>query len=105
MRAGISTKGRFIKDQDIYDNTLKILSTFKGLDGPLGFQFKKSSKNKYLILESNPRLQGSTITAEGLGINIPLIVIKNKLDMKVDIKQTSKSIGFSRYYENIFYEY
>jgi len=105
MRAGISTKGKFIQDQDIYDYTSQILSTFNGLDGPIGFQFKRSYNNNFLLLESNPRLQGSTVTAEGIGLNIPLIVIKNKLDMQVNIKQTFKSIGFSRYYENIFYEY
>ena len=55
---------------------------------PIGFQFKRSYQNKYLLLESNPRLQGSTVTAQGLGLNIPLIVIKNKFDMKVDTDKT-----------------
>lgn len=105
MRSGISTKGRFIEDQYIHEYIKKILSNFEGLDGPIGFQLKKSSKNKYLLLESNPRLQGSSMTAQGLGINIPLTVIRNKFKMKVDINQKDRKIGFARYYENIFYDY
>ncbi len=105
MRSGITTKGKFIKNQEINEYIRKILGSFKGLDGPIGFQLKRSYDKKFLLLECNPRLQGSSTTALGIGINIPEIIIKNKLGLKTEFHEKSNKVAFSRFYENIYYEY
>ncbi len=105
MREGISIKGKFIKNEKIIHYIQQILCTLKGLDGSVGFQLKKSTNEEYLLLESNPRLQGSSTTALGIGINIPVIIIKNKLGIKNEINEIKNKVAFSRFYENIFYEY
>ncbi len=104
IRAGISTKGKFINNKKVTSYIKKIIKTFEGLEGPVGFQLKESSEGEYLLLECNPRIQGSSTSAIGLNINIPLIVINNALDRKTNFIKKNKDISFSRYYENIFYE-
>jgi len=60
---GISTSGSFIDNKEIYEYIKKIISIIPGLSGPIGFQVKRSKKNKFLLLESNPRLQGTSVAA------------------------------------------
>lgn len=104
MRSGISVKGNFIENKYIEDYIRNILSTFKGLDGPIGFQLKESNLEKFLLLECNPRLQGSSVSAMGIGINIPVRVLKNKLNILQEKISRKKDVSFTKYYTEIFYE-
>ena len=104
IRSGISTKGKFIENKKVTLYIKRIIKTLKGLEGPVGFQLKKSTEGEYLLLECNPRIQGSSTSAIGLNINIPLIAINNALERETTFIRKNKDISFSRYYENIYYE-
>jgi len=103
---GISVAGKFIQNEDIDEKILKIVKKFDGLYGPIGFQFKQDEDGNYKLLEINPRLQGASVTALGVGINFPMLCVSlatNRADLDV---QTKKShVEFRRYWTEIFYEY
>ena len=105
MRSGISISGRFINNEEVKSYINKIISTLPGLNGPCGFQVKQSIDNKFLLLECNPRVQGTSIAAKGLGVNL----ISRALDLSIgnSIEKINKveGVGFNRYYEEIYYEY
>ena len=104
MRSGISVKGRFIKDLEVEKYIRKIIGSFKGLEGPIGFQLKKSQDNEFLLLECNPRIQGTSVSAMGLGLNIPLIILDYITFRIPKINNKTDGVSFSRYYDEIYYE-
>jgi carbamoyl-phosphate synthase large subunit len=101
---GISTSGSFIYNKEIYEYIKKIISIIPGLSGPIGFQVKKSAKNKFLLLESNPRLQGTSVAALGLGVNLPLRAVKQVLGIKLKKISKHSGVSFARYYKETFYD-
>jgi len=80
MNSGISTAGKFINDCKIIEDSKFILDSLN-VDGPIGLQFKKNHNDNYLLIESNPRLQGTSVAALGLGINLPLIAVLSSIDL------------------------
>ena len=104
MRDGISTAGEFIESDEIESYIKSIVSTLPGLFGPVGFQVKKSLNSDYLLLESNPRIQGTSTAALGLGINLPLRAIDFALGKSLPLIKNKSGISFSRYYQEVFYE-
>ncbi len=56
-RGGISTKGRFIKDEQI-ENTCRIIHERLKIIGPTNTQFMKDSNGIWKLLEINPRYSG-----------------------------------------------
>jgi carbamoyl-phosphate synthase large subunit len=102
LNNGISTSGRFIEDIDVRDYILSIVHSFSGLSGPIGFQVKRSSEGKFLLLESNPRLQGTSVAALGVAINFPLLAVRGKCDTTDWDMSLPKGIAFSRYYCETF---
>ncbi len=105
IRSGISISGKFVKDSNVEKYVRDIIKNIKGLNGPIGFQLKKSKSKGYLLLESNPRLQGTSIASHGLGLNFPLEAVELSRGQKPIKIITKQNIAFSRYYEEIFYEY
>jgi carbamoyl-phosphate synthase large subunit len=105
MRSGISIAGRFIDNQEVKEYISKIIysldiSTFRG---NVGFQVKQSESGKYLLLESNPRIQGTSVSAMGCGVNLPSIAVYSALGQNFKYRK-KKNIYFSRYYEEVFHE-
>lgn len=101
---GISTSGHFIESKDISDYVNTIVNSIPGLLGPVGFQLKKNIDGDYRILESNPRLQGTSIAAMGLGVNLPLKAVYASVGDRHLVSPRRSGIGFVRYYREIFYE-
>ena len=101
---GISTSGRFIESKDISDYVNTIVNSLPGLFGPVGFQLKKNVDGDYRILESNPRIQGTSIAAMGLGVNLPLKAVYAGVGERYPVSSRRSGIGFVRYYKEIFYE-
>ena len=104
MRSGISIKGKFIKDKKIELYIKEIIGSFKGLEGPIGFQLKRNKDNKFLLLECNPRIQGTSVSSLGLGINFPLSIINSKIGKARSNHIKTSGISFSRFYDQIYYE-
>lgn len=104
MNSGISTSGRFINDMVVTNYIESIVKTLPELKGPVGFQVKESTNGNYLLLESNPRIQGSSVSALGLGINLPAKAVNLELGIEIEDTSPKFGVGFSRYYSEVFYD-
>ena len=104
MNNGISVEGEFIHDTSIIDYCKRIIEAI-GLDGNIGIQVKESGKGECLILEINPRLQGTVVAALGAGINLPLLAVKKAMGMEFSSEELQVKWGtrFSRFWDEVFY--
>lgn len=103
MNSGISVRGAFVQNKSIIDYCRQILNSLK-LDGPIGIQVKCGEDGIYKVLEINPRIQGTSVSAIGAGVNLPLLAVKQQLDLVIwDNIKINWNIGFSRYYEEVFF--
>lgn len=103
MNGGISTAGRFIINDMVHQSCENILKTLE-LSGPIGLQFKMSKNGEYKLLEINPRIQGTSVAAMGLGINLPVLSLSEFTGWDDPIPTKRNGIGFSRFYSEAYYE-
>jgi len=101
---GISVAGMFVNDEDIINDCNHIISELQ-LHGNIGIQMKRSASGKCLILEINPRVQGTISAALGAGVNLPLLAIKQELGLPVMPEELQVKWGarFSRYWREVFH--
>lgn len=103
MNSGISVQGTFVKQDEIIAYCDRIIRSLK-LSGPIGLQVKADASGAYQILEINPRIQGTSVAALGIGINLPVLAVLQEFveidfsDLKIDWGKS-----FVRYYEEVFY--
>ena len=104
MINGISVEGEFIKDETIIGYCRQIIKELQ-LHGNIGIQVKKSEAGQFLILEINPRVQGTISAALGAGVNLPVLAIKQELGLPISPEELIVKWGtkFSRYWEEVFY--
>jgi carbamoyl-phosphate synthase large subunit len=104
MINGISVEGEFIKDDNIIGYCKQIISELQ-LHGNIGIQVKKSDAGQFLLLEINPRVQGTISAALGTGINLPALSVKQELGLPISPEELSIKWGtkFSRYWNEVFY--
>ena len=104
MNNGISVAGIFEENQEIIEYATRVFRCMK-LHGPNGLQVKRGKDGQFYILEINPRLQGSTTTAMGMGINFAVLAVKQAMgeDIKPLIPQPQWGLQFVRYYEDAFF--
>jgi carbamoyl-phosphate synthase large subunit len=104
MINGISVQGQFVNDQDIIDYCKRLISLI-GLHGNIGIQLKRSASGKPLLVEVNPRVQGTIVAALGAGVNLPLLAIKQEMGLDIDPSELNVKWGtrFSRYWTEVFY--
>lgn len=100
---GISVAGEIVKQEKVISYCKEILNSLD-LYGPIGIQVKMKD-DEPLILEINPRIQGTSIALKGAGINIPSAAVNLALDpdnfsfSMDDIKWGTK---FVRYYDELY---
>ncbi|MBI5857339.1 MAG: ATP-grasp domain-containing protein [Sphingobacteriales bacterium] len=101
---GISVEGEFIKEEKIISYCIRIIKELQ-LHGNIGIQVKKSATDEFLILEINPRVQGTISAALGAGINLPVLAIKQELGLPISSNELNVKWGtkFSRYWQEVFY--
>jgi carbamoyl-phosphate synthase large subunit len=99
---GISVAGKFVKNNNLIDYCERIISTLK-LVGPIGLQVKEDKKGNLLLLEINPRIQGTSVSSLGLGINLPKLSIDLILDNSINVPEIEWGLNFIRYYEEVFF--
>lgn len=104
MREGISVAGEFILDEIIEQNVKSILSNLPCVFGPIGFQFKKSFDGIYKILESNPRLQGTSVSAFALGYNYPYNCLSLLHSNCLTEPPVKSGFAFKRFYNEVYYK-
>jgi len=104
MINGISVEGEFVKEESIIPYCTQIIRELQ-LHGNIGIQVKKSAGDQFLVLEINPRVQGSISAGLGAGINLPVLAIKQELGLPITPTELSVKWGtkFSRYWEEVFY--
>ncbi len=103
MRDGISIKGEFVNDPEIINYCKKILGTLS-LHGPIGLQVKQAVDGTYKILEINPRIQGTSVAAMGMNINLPLIAVMQEFNLEKELQPRHIAWGtkFFRYYNEVY---
>jgi carbamoyl-phosphate synthase large subunit len=104
MINGISVQGEINRDESIIDYCTQIIRQL-GLHGNIGIQVKRSEKGQFLILEINPRVQGTISAILGAGVNLPLLAIKQELGLPIEPDELHVKWGthFSRYWTEVFY--
>ena len=104
MINGISVEGEFIKEESIIGYCKQIIHELQ-LHGNIGIQVKRSAAGKFLLLEINPRVQGTISAALGAGVNLPVLAIKQELGLPIteDELQVKWGMKFSRYWSEVFY--
>ncbi len=103
MNNGISVRGTFIQHKEIMAYCLQILQSLY-LHGPIGLQVKEAADGTFKLLEINPRIQGTSTAAQGLGINLPALVVQQEFTpIAVDTTKIKWGTSFVRYYEELFY--
>jgi carbamoyl-phosphate synthase large subunit len=96
--------GEFHQDFAIIEYCRKIISVLK-LHGNIGIQVKRNAAGEALLLEVNPRVQGTIVAGLGAGINLPLLAIHQELGMSIetDIIDIRWGTKFFRYWTEVFY--
>jgi carbamoyl-phosphate synthase large subunit len=104
MINGISVKGTFLEEAAIIEYCHQIIEAI-GLHGNIGIQVKKNAAGEPLLLEINPRVQGTIVAALGAGVNLPILAIKQELGMPIEQEELRVLWGtqFSRYWTEVFY--
>lgn len=101
---GISVAGQVVDQPEVIQYCKQILSSLDLL-GPIGIQVKMKD-DQPLILEINPRIQGTSIALKGAGVNIPALAVSMALN-EVDLDAFDRSDiawgkKFVRHYDEIF---
>jgi carbamoyl-phosphate synthase large subunit len=104
MINGITVQGTFVHDDDVIQYCKTIIKTVK-LHGNVGIQVKKNAYGAPVLLEINPRVQGTIVAAIGAGVNLPLLAVKQEAGIAITPEETSIRWGthFSRYWTEVFY--
>ncbi|MBL7744453.1 MAG: ATP-grasp domain-containing protein [Chitinophagaceae bacterium] len=104
MINGISVEGEFVRDESIIRYCSQIIHELQ-LHGNTGLQVKRSATGKFLLVEINPRVQGTISAALGAGVNLPLLAIKQELGLPISEEELQVKWGtkFSRYWSEVFY--
>lgn len=101
MNNGISTEG-------LIENNTKIIAYCKditrklNLNGNFGIQVKLSKENKFLILEINPRLQGTVSACLGANVNMPLLGLILETTNTFVMPNIKWNIRFNRFWEEVY---
>ncbi len=101
-KAGISTKGRIVRDADLEITCMNIARDV-GIRGPCCIQMKESSEGQIKLTEINPRLGGGTIFASLAGANFPAMILDIVEGIQIEPPAISE-ITVVRYYEEIVIE-
>ena len=98
-KAGISTKGKIIKDSSVLLECINICK-YLNIIGPACIQLKQDENNEYKFIEINPRFGGGLYFSTLAGVNIPEMMLELFSDQQVTINEP-KEITVVRYFEEI----
>ena len=103
MINGISVQGRFVNEEGIIDYCSRIIRAI-GLHGNIGIQVKQSESGIPLLLEINPRVQGTIVAGLGAGVNLPLEAVRQEAGLSPGASQESIRWGtrFFRYWTEVY---
>jgi carbamoyl-phosphate synthase large subunit len=96
MINGISVEGEFVNENSIIGYCTRIINELQ-LHGNIGIQVKRATNGVFLIVEINPRVQGTISAALGAGVNLPLLAVQQELDIPPGNKEVKWGTKFVRY--------
>ena len=98
-KAGISSKGRIIRDERIENSCIKLCKALR-IRGPVCIQMKEDVSGEPKFIEINPRLGGGTYFTTLAGVNFMkmMIDILNGKEVKAP---SPKEITILRYYNEV----
>ena len=96
-KAGISTKGRVLRDPTLEMDCMKI-AELVGIRGPCCMQMKESAEGRLKLIEINPRMGGGTIFTSLAGDNFPAMLLDMIEGRQVSLPVISE-ITVIRYFE------
>jgi carbamoyl-phosphate synthase large subunit len=99
IKAGISSKGKIIKDKFIEKSCFELCKFLK-LKGPVCIQMKEDSEGTPKFIEVNPRFGGSTYFATLAGINFTSLILDMIKGKKLNIGEP-KLLTILRYYKEV----
>lgn len=104
MINGISVEGEFVQEENIIRYCEQIIRELQ-LHGNIGIQVKRSAGGQFLLLEINPRVQGTISAALGAGINLPVLAVRQELGIRLSPPDRMVKWGtrFARYWQEVFY--
>jgi len=105
MNNGISVAGVFENNEEIINYAAQVFRCMQ-LHGPNGLQVKRGEDGHFYVLEINPRLQGSTTKAMGMGINLPVLAVNQAMGVNIKplIPEPRWGLRFVRYYEDAWFK-
>jgi carbamoyl-phosphate synthase large subunit len=95
VKAGISVKGKIIRDENI-EKLCTDLALHLNLKGPVCIQLKEDENGNPKFIEVNPRLGGGTYFTTLAGVNFMDIIVNKRLDIP-----EPKEITVVRYFNEI----
>ena len=99
IKAGISSKGKIIRDKKIEDSC-RILCKKLRVKGPVCIQMKEDINGTPKFVEINPRVGGGTYFATLAGVNFMKIILDMMNNDDIYIEEP-KEITVLRYYEEV----
>jgi carbamoyl-phosphate synthase large subunit len=98
-KAGISTKGKIVRDPKLEDQCMEIANRIR-IRGPCCIQMKESDDGSLKLVEVNPRMGGGTIFATLAGVNFPSLLLELVENKKVVLPKIDE-VTIVRYFEEI----
>jgi carbamoyl-phosphate synthase large subunit len=86
IRTGITFEGVTKNNPEIIEYCRKLVQILN-LDYMVGFQFKRDKNNRFKILESNPRVQGTMVHSTFANVNIIAGAVKQALNKESNLNQ------------------
>lgn len=104
MINGISVEGEFVRQEEIIGYCNRIIKELQ-LHGNIGIQVKQGVSGHFLLLEINPRVQGTISAGLGAGINLPVLAVKQALGIEIPAIELEVKWGvkFTRYWAEVFH--
>jgi len=98
-KAGISTKGKVLRDPALELDCMKI-AEYIGIRGPCCMQMKESADGRLKLIEVNPRMGGGTIFTSLAGANFPALLLDMIEGRQISVPTISE-ITIIRYFEEL----
>jgi carbamoyl-phosphate synthase large subunit len=97
IRSGITFEGETVNHESTIE-TCKFLTWALGLDGAVGFQFREDSEGQPMLLECNPRVQGTMVHSTLAGANIINWAVQSALGEKIFVHDPEWGVKIRRYW-------
>ena len=101
VKAGVSVEGTVIMDKEIIELSKKIVKILK-LHGIIGLQFKRNKDFKPVLIECNPRIQGTIMLSEASGANLFLNAINLALGNEIIAPEIRDGTKMRRYWQEYY---